>query len=276
MSKWDGQSTQVTALPKPGPMLKAILLTLLGVWLMFAMAMNWGGADRALFQLFTASADGILSGQVWRLLTAPLIHMPNDPWHVVGVLIGLYFLAPSLESRWGGRRLLVFLWSSAVLAYSCQLLAEVILPSSISSKLSTGYWFGSVPVIEAVAVAWALNFRGQTVRLFFVLPVTTRGLLAFVIGFSVLRLIAVQQAPEGLISPFGGLAAGWLLGGGTPSPARRLYLKFRYSRLERETARVREERARRVKNAPFSVIKGGQGRREDDDDDEGPGGQYLN
>ena len=74
---------------------------------------------------------------------------------------------------------------------------------------NNGHWFGSVPVIEAISVAWALNFRGQTVRLFFVLPVTARGLLAFVIGFSLLRLIAVQQTPEGLISPFGGLAAGW-------------------------------------------------------------------
>jgi len=113
------------------------------------------------------------------------------------------------------------------------------------------------------------------VRLFFVLPVTSSGLLAFIVGFSVLRLIAVQQTAEGLIAPFGGLIAGWLLGGGTPSPARRLYLKFRYSQLERETARAREERARRVKRAPLSVIKGGQGSRDDDDDD-GPGGKYLN
>jgi membrane associated rhomboid family serine protease len=275
MSDRGGQSAQVMALPKPGRALWGILLVLFGVWLMFAMALNWGGADPALFELFVGNSQSILSGQLWRLLTAPLIHMPNDPWHVVGVMIGLYFMAPALEARWGGRRLVVFLWASAVLAYLCQMLAEWVLPGSVASKLSMGYWFGGVPVIEATAVAWALHFRGQTVRLFFVLPVTTRGLLLFVIGFSVLRLIAVQQTPEGLISPFGGLAAGWFLGGGTPSPARRLYLKFRYTQLQRETERVRKERARRVKQAPFSVIKGGQGRRDDDDDD-GPGGQYLN
>jgi membrane associated rhomboid family serine protease len=276
MSNWGSQSDQVVALPKPGRALWAAMLTLFGVWLMFAMALNWGGADPALFELFVGNTERILSGQVWRLLTAPLIHMPNDPWHVVGVMIGLYFLAPSLEERWGGRRLLLFLWSSAILAYACQMLAELLLPQSIGSKLSSGYWFGGVPVVEAVSVAWALHFRGQTVRLFFVLPVTARGLLAFVVGFSVLRLIAVQQTPEGLIAPFGGLAAGWFLGGGTPSPARRIYLKFRYTQLQRESARARQERAQRVKGAPFSVIKGGQGRREDDDDDEGPGGKYLN
>jgi len=261
------------ALPKPGRALKAVLVTLLCVWLMFAMALNWGGADPALFRLLAGETEAIASGQVWRLLTAPLIHMPNDPWHVVGSLLGLYFLAPNLEHRWGGRRLIFFLWGSAVIGYLCQFLVELAFPS-IAPKLSGGYWFGSVPAIEAVAVAWALEFRGQVVRLFFVLPVTSTGLLAFIIGFSVLRLIAVQQTAEGLIAPFGGLFAGWLLGGGTPSPARRLYLKFRYSQLEREAAREREERARRVKRAPFSVIKGGQSRR--DDDDEGPGGKYLN
>jgi membrane associated rhomboid family serine protease len=272
MSNWDGPSSPVMALPRPGPALKAVLVTLLGVWLMFAMALNWGGADRSLFQLLAGEANAIASGQIWRLFTAPLIHMPNDPWHVVGSLLGLYFLAPNLESRWGGRRLIFFLWGSAVIGYVCQFLVEIAFPGA-ASKLSAGYWFGSIPAVEAVAVAWALEFRGQVVRLFFVLPVTSSGLLAFIIGFSVLRLIAVQQTAEGLIAPFGGLFAGWLLGGGTPSPARRLYLKLRYSQLQRESLRARDERARRVKRAPFSVIKGGQGRRDDDD---GPGGKYMN
>jgi membrane associated rhomboid family serine protease len=274
MSRWDGQASADLQLPKPGRALKAVLLLLLGVWVMFAVAMNWADADASVFQLFVGNTQLILAGQVWRLFTAPLIHLPNDPWHVVGSLIGLYFLGPSLEARWGGRRLLFFLGCSALIGYGFQMLGELLLPTSVAARLSSGYWFGSIPAIEALSVAWALNFRGQTVRLFFLLPVTAGGLLAFVVGFSLLRLVAVQQTPEGLISPFGGLAAGWLLGAGTPSPLRRLYLKFRYAQIEREAARDRRERARRAKRAPFSVIEGGRGRR--DDDDEGSGGKYLN
>lgn len=270
MSKWDGQSDQVMALPKPGRALQSILVGLLGIWLMFAVALNWGGADRGLFELFAGNTDAILSGQIWRLFTAPLIHMPNDPWHVMGVLLGLFFLGPSLEARWGGRRFAFFLWASAVLGYACQLAVEATF-SGAAGKVSTGIWFGGIPAVEALSVAWALTFSGQTVRLLFVLPVTSRGLLWFVIGFSVLRLIAVQQTAEGLISPFGGLAAGWLLGAGTPSPLRRLYLKFRYSQLQRETARASQERSRRAKQSRFSVIEGGKR-----DDDDGPGGKYLN
>jgi hypothetical protein len=150
---------------------------------------------------------------------------------------------------------------------------ESLLPGNVASKLSVNYWFGGVPMIEAVAVAWALNFKGQNVRLFFVLPVTATQLLWYVVGFSVLRLIAVQETAEGLISPFGGMLAGWLFGGGTPSPARRLVLRWRYRQLERETAQAKAKRAGRVKQAPFSVIEGG--RRKDDDDDT-PGGRILN
>jgi membrane associated rhomboid family serine protease len=235
------------------------------------MALRWGDADPAIFEALAGNADKIFSGQVWRLLTAPLIHAPDNPMHLLGVLIGLYFLTPSLEERWGARRLLGFLCLSGVIAYSVQALAEICLPTSVAVRLGSGYWFGGVPVIEAVAVAWALNFRGQTVRLFFVLPVTANGLLAFVIGFSILRLVAVQEAAEGLISPFGGLAAGFLLGGGTPSPARRLLLKLRYARLQRRSAEVKKQRSARVKDSRFRVIEGGQ---DDDDDDDGP--KYLN
>ena len=273
MSNWDGQPSMAAALPRPGPTLKVILIGLLGIWLMFAMAVNWGGADIALFQLFVGNTDAILSGQVWRLFTAPLVHAPNDPWHVMGVLLGLYFLGPSLESRWGGRRFAFFLAASSVLAYSCQLLAEWLFPATTAGRMSIGYWFGGVPAVEALSVAWALTFSGQTVRLMFVLPVTGRGLLWFVIGFSVLRLIAVQQTAEGLISPFGGLAAGWLLGAGTPSPLRRVYLKYRYNQLQREAER--DARARRAKQSKFSVIEGGR-RRNGNGTGTGSGGKYLN
>lgn len=268
MSNWDGQPAQALALPKPGRTLTTIVIGLVAIWLMFAMALNWGGADPALFEALVGNTGAILSGQVWRLFTAPLVHATTDPWHVIGVCLGLYFLGSSLEERWGGRRFATFLGASAVLAYVVQLAAELLLPAAIAGRISLGYWFGAVPAVEALSVAWALTFRGQTVRLFFVLPVTARGLLWFVIGFSVLRLIAVQHTAEGLISPFGGLAAGWLLGGGTPSPLRRVYLKFRYSQLEREAQR--EARQRRHQRSKLSVIEGGRR------DSDRPGGKYLN
>jgi hypothetical protein len=72
---------------------------------------------------------------------------------------------------------------------------------------------------------------------------------------SLLRVIAAAQAYEGLISPFGGMIAGWLLGGGTPSPLRRTYLRWRLAWLDRE---ARSGTAKSRKASGLRVIPGGQ------------------
>lgn len=263
-------------MPAPGKPMRVVMIALLAIWLMFAMAINWGGADPAVFSLLVGTVEGIAAGEVWRLFTAPFLHMPGDPFHVVGVLIGLYFLTPSLEARWGSRRLLIFLAVSGVFAYLVQFLVLWASPASLASKLYIGYWCGGFPIVEAVAVAWATTFAGQTIRLFFVLPVTGRGMLLFIVGFSLLRLVAVQQAPEGLVAPFGGLLAGWLFGSGTPSPFRRLYLRLRYSQLQRAEKNAHLKRGRRLRKSSLSVIEGGRSKGAKRDDDDDTPGEYLN
>ena len=259
------------ALPRPGKGLTAVLVGLLAIWLMFALGINWGGASGSVFELFCGNTSLILHGQVWRLLTAPLMHLPSGGIsHILFALLGLYFLSPSLEEAWGTPRFLRFLFFSGVLAYALQMLVVIVIPPA--QKLVPYYWFGAMPVIEAVAIAWALSFKGQTVNLMFILPISSTWLIVFVIAISVLRVIGLSNAPEGLISPFGGMFAGWLLGGGTPSPLRRFYLKFKLSQLEKEadrkTERTRTERRQRVRRSGFKVIEGGSS----DDDDEPPSG----
>jgi membrane associated rhomboid family serine protease len=268
----------------PGRGLKAVMITLFAIWLLFAVALNWGDASIELFLLFCGSTDKILQGEIWRLATASLMHAPTGSIsHILVALIGLFFLAPTLEERWGTPRFLRFLFFSGIIAYSVQVAGEVLLPASVAAKLGgalTGpdgstYWFGAYPVVHAIAVAFALQFQGRTVRLFFVWPVSSRGLILFVLAMSVLRVIATSQALDGLISPFGGMFAGWLLGGGTPSPLRRAYLKLRLAQLDREALGTKKRRSARVKKSPFRVIEGGRSQG-DDDEPRGPDGQLLN
>ena len=245
-------------LPRPGRALKGVLIGLLLVWLVFAVGINWGGASEDVFLLLCGNTERVLGGQVWRVLTAPFMHLPSTPWHVVSTLLGLYFLAPNLEQAWGGRRFLRFLLIACLAGYGMQMLFELVLPAPYANKIAPlGYWFGSVPALEAVAIAWALSFRGQTVRLMFVLPVSSTGLIVFVVAMSVLYLISATASPSGLIAPFGGMLVGWLLGGGTPSPLRRFWLKMRYKKLERETERERTSRRDRVVRSGLRVIEGG-------------------
>jgi hypothetical protein len=139
-------------------------------------------------------------------------------------------------------------------------LLQLVLPATLATKLVPDYWFGATPVLEAVAIAYALTFRGNTVRLMFMVPVSSTGLIWFVVGINLLYMVAAARPPEGLIAPFGGMFAGWLLGGSTPSPLRRFYLKLRLQQLDRQANQESRARAARAKSAPFKVIDGGKGK----------------
>jgi membrane associated rhomboid family serine protease len=256
--------------PRPGKGLRAVLIGLLCIWLTFALAINWGGVSAETFYLLCGNTELIAHGQVWRLFTAPFLHMPSlTIGHILTVLVGLYFLGPSLESDWGTKRFLRFLLFTGVLAYTVQFLASWALPARFATRLAPEYYFGAVPVMEAVAIAWALSFKGRTVNLFLVLPVSSTGLILFVIGMSVMLLIAGATPFSGHVATFAGMVFGWLLGGGTPSPLRRLYLRFRLSRLESEAQRDRNTRRKRLQSSGLRVIDGGR------DDGKGDGGRML-
>ncbi len=57
-------------------------------------------------QHFGASAKGCW--QIWRYVTFQFLHSPNDYWHILMNMLGLYILGSPLEQHWGGRRFLAF------------------------------------------------------------------------------------------------------------------------------------------------------------------------
>jgi membrane associated rhomboid family serine protease len=235
---------------------------------MFALAINWGGASEQLFLLFVGNAEGLSSGQVWRLVTPLFMHLPQgNVSHIFFTLLGLYFLGSSLEEAWGSRRFLGFLLWSGVLAYGVQFLAALLLPPYFRDRLVPQDWFGATPVVDAIAIAWALSFKGRTIQLFFVLPVSSRGLLLFVVGANVLMVIAGAPNFAGHVALFAGMGAGWLLGGGSPSPARRLLLKLRLKHLKAEETRLKEQRKGRVERSNLRVIDGGRSKEDSSEDD---------
>lgn len=252
------------ALPRPGKALRAVLFVLLGSWLLFALLVNWTSVGSDLFFLLTGNTEAILHGQIWRLFTAPLLHVPSGTIsHIFSALLGLYFLAPSLEERWGSARFIRFLILTGVLSYATQFALAFALGSHMNDRIVPAHYFGAMPVVEGVAIAWASTYRGRTVNLFFVLPITSRGLIVFVVGMSLMALIAGATPPSGHVALFAGMGFGYLLGGDTPSPIRRLYLRYRLAQLEADASR--ESRAPRAKGRAggFRVIEGGKRRPKD-------------
>lgn len=271
------ESPVQVSFPKPGKVARVVLIGVFAVWLAFAVGINWAGAPETAFLLFCGNTEAILRGEVWRLVTAPWMHTPvGTLGHILTAMLGLYFFSPSLEENWGSKRFAQFLLFSALLAYAIQMLIEIASPW-LGSRLVPDYWFGAIPVADAVAVAWALNSRGGVVRLFFVLPVTPRMLLGFILGMNVLAIIIAGLTPSGLIAPFGGMFAGWLLGGGTPSPLRRGWLKLRLAQLDAEARREARARKGRIGKSGLRVIEGGRQRDSDSGSEDPPDrGRWLN
>jgi membrane associated rhomboid family serine protease len=250
---------QQLAFPKPGRALKTVRILLFGVWLVFALGMNWGGVSPTPFFALTGNTTAILSGEVWRLFTAPLLHVPTGSIsHIVFTMLMLYFFGSSLEEAWGPKRFVQFLILSGALSYGAQVVLSALLPASIGNKLVPEHYFGGSPVVEACIIAWACSFRGRTVLLFFVVPVGTRTLIYLTVGANVLMLIAGAETPSGHIALFGGMGAGWLLGGDSPSPLRKFYLKYRLSQLEREAEDERRQKKKRVERSGLQVLPGGK------------------
>jgi membrane associated rhomboid family serine protease len=224
------------------------------LWVLLAVGINWLGMSEAIVAPVLGDTSAVLNGQVWRLFTAPFFHLWSSPGHLITTLLGLYFLGAPLEQRLTPREMLAFLIGSGAFAYALQVVVGSLVP-----PLGTPIWFGGLGMVEAVAVAWALSFRGQTVRLFFVLPVSSTMLLGFIFLMSVLNVLAARGTIEGLVTPFGGMLAGWLFGS-QRSPLRRVWLRWKLRRYGAQVSDARAAAARGAKargGPALRVIRGG-------------------
>jgi membrane associated rhomboid family serine protease len=246
------------AFPRPSRPLTIVLGALFGLWAMYAVGLNWAGASTDTFFALAGQSSAIAHGEVWRLFTAPWLHYPIGSPGVQSIgfsLMGLYFLGSALEQAWSPKRLVRFLFISAYFSFGLQWLIDLVVPAAVSARLVPTMWFGTTPVIEALAIAFAFSLRDQRILLFFVLPVGSRGLIIATVGISLLLLIADALGTSGLIAPFAGMLAGWLFGGGTPSPARRLWLRWRLRRLDEQSRGGRTSRHRAIH---LEILPGGR------------------
>ncbi len=162
--------------------------------------------DRGLDQLLGLTVANIAAGKVWTLFTYSFLHSTGNLLHVVGNLLGLYFLGRALQPLLGAKRF-AWLYAGAVMAGGLLWLAT--------------HWPGGGAAIGASAgvaglfVLFACFHPNQpiTFLLFFILPVTLKpkyvaiGLLAFeVFGFVFYEIM-------GAVSPFGPIAHSAHLGG---------------------------------------------------------------
>jgi membrane associated rhomboid family serine protease len=252
--------------PRPGPVLKAVLIALVAFGVLGALLVNWGPSwGRAAFLALVFEPDRVAHLELWRFLTSGLLSSPQmSAGPLIFTLIGLYFLSPDLERRWGSRRFAGFLAASVVLG---NLMAFAVGRLAFLSNpiFHPEHMFGATAAIAAIAIAWCRENAENEVRLMFFLPVKGKHLFWITVVYFVAEVIWGAQPTEGVIAPFGGILAGMTLGGaaGSPSMVRRTYLKLKLALLRRRTGHMYRaalpaaRKARGVGGPSLRVLPGG-------------------
>jgi membrane associated rhomboid family serine protease len=251
------------AFPKPRRALWIVLGAMTALGIFTAFLSTWVPGGHLVFRALDFELDQKFT-QPWRLLTSGLLTSPEQMSHLALSLVGLYFLGPSLEERWGSWRFARFLALAVIVGNLTVVAVAAIVPADAQARFHPGFVFGPTAAIIAVAVAWSREYAQSTVNLFFFLPIRGKVLFWITIAFCVLDLIYPSAIPEAVVAPFGGVIVG-LIWAGTPSLARTAWLRLRLAVLRRQSSTLtvddvlhaKPKRRPRAGGPPLRVVPGG-------------------
>lgn len=168
--------------------------------------------------------------QPWRLITYQFLH--GNGWHIFGNMLGLYFLGPTLERSWGGKKFIKFYLGCGAAGgiFYTLLVAVGYLPALPM--------VGASGAILGMLAACAILFPQFVVFIFF-FPVPIRIAAIGVTIFYLARLITRGDNAGGHAAHLAGMAAGALYVFYQPLRAR-MKLKLSAGRWEKKI-RSRQE-----------------------------------
>jgi membrane associated rhomboid family serine protease len=162
-------------LPPIGRVVKYLLIVNVVVFVlqMFLDGPGRRGGPGFMSLLFGANAAGWW--QVWRYVTFQFLHAPNDIWHILMNMLGLYLLGSPLEQHWGGRRFLAFYLACG--AFSG--LTYVAVSAAVGDDPSMPI-IGASGGVFAILLACAVLFpQFKLILVFFPVPIRLAALFIF-------------------------------------------------------------------------------------------------
>lgn len=185
-----------------------------------------------LYRQLALLPDAVWRGEVWRLLTWPLVL--SGPLRLLLSCAVLYVFGGDLVAAWGSRRT----WR-----YLAVVLLAAGAGTSILGWVLPGVWWhahlGGTALVDALLLAWARQFPHQQVLIYFFLPMRGRQLVALVIVVAVLAALyyGLARALPELLTIAAALAY-------LDRRPRRLWLSLKLGWIRRKLRVVREDRGR--------------------------------
>ena len=146
------------------------------------------------YELLRFNPTQVLSGQVWRLFSYPLVYLcESTPFLGILTMLFFYWCGTVLEQYWGTLRFNAFYLSGVLLTDLAGLIVALtaraegsVLGLMVSSVLGVGY-IGYVNFSLLLAAATVLP--EEQVRIWFVLPVKMKWLAWFDLGFTLFEIV---------------------------------------------------------------------------------------
>lgn len=187
-------------LPRPGLAVKGLLIANIAVYLLQVFLDRHGRMS----SLLGATVHD--AWQVWRYVTFQFLHSPNDPWHILLNMLGVYMLGTPLEALWGWRRFLRFYLICGIVAG----VAYVVI-GALGGVPHGMPIIGASGGVYAIVLACAVFFpHFQIILLFFPVPIRLAAIIIFaVMIFTVVSSLAVNNADRAMsdVAHLGGAVA---------------------------------------------------------------------
>lgn len=233
---------------RPTPVVLRLIIVNVGIWLLFSVLVHfleqpWAWALHH-DHLALDAHNYFTSFELWQVFTYMWLHDLLAASHIIFNMLGLYFLGPPLERRWGGRHFLRFYVLTGTIAGIFSLLAGHVLPATFGIDVVIG---ASGAVLGLVA-AFSIVIPNTTLLLFFVVPLRAKYVVWIVLAIDTVVFLSATTSDVAYQTHVGGVIAAWLLITGNWRPR----LAFDRLRLLRLKLKRRQARAR------FNVIKGGK------------------
>jgi len=146
-------------LPPFAGAVRAIILVSTAIYVLILLSNAFAPSlGQMLIGLGVLSADTVLHGQVWRLLTYGFINI--DPLNFVLSMAGVYFLGSAVQGAIGSRRFAELYISSLVAAAALGCLISLVGP------VGNGPAYGAGPATNAILMAFFLLYRNQSIMIF--------------------------------------------------------------------------------------------------------------
>jgi len=187
--------------PSVTPVVKWLLVANVSVFLVNSIFSSQEGTGMTFLQRYFAliPATPMLTLQLWRLITYQFLHW--DLSHIFWNMLGLFFLGPSLERQWGGRKFLTFYLSCGVAGGVFYILLVKV------GFLAAGPMMGASGAILGVLTACAILFPHFVVFIV-IFPVPIRVAAVILMGISFFTVLSKGANAGGEACHFAGIAVG--------------------------------------------------------------------